>query len=138
MIYTILIIVGALGILGTLWTSHPKLYAEETPSGDAWYVLHPENFESGITHRARALLRSAVKWLLIRLIQLYRRISEKVTVKETLKKKIREFLYEHSNDTVRKPSEFWNKVRKPKAHAKAHKTAPHAHAEQPAEPTDSL
>ena len=132
MIYTILIVIGALGILGTLWISHPKLYAPETPEGDAWYVLHPENFESGITYRARMILRSIVKWLLIKLIEAYRKISERVTVKETLKKKVREFLYEHSHDTVRRPSEFWSKVRKPKT-AKDHRHAPKA-----VEPTDSM
>lgn len=112
MISIILIVIGILGIGVTLWMSHPKLYHDAVPEGDPWYVLHPENFESGLIQSARNWLRSLIKILLIAMIGIYRKLSEKITVKQVLKKKIRGFLYEHANQGVRNPSEFWNKVRK--------------------------
>lgn len=112
MIYIILIVLGLLGISTTLWISHPRWSHPTPPSGDAWYILHPENFESGVIQYFRSLLRTSIKWLLIWMIHWYRKLSEKVTVKQVLKKKIRGFLYEHSHDSNRNPSEFWNKVRK--------------------------
>ena len=125
MIYSLLIIVGLLGILGTLWISHPRLHSAEQPSGDPWYVLHPENFESGVIEQLRTLTRAVIKWILIWMISIYRKLSEQITVKEVLKKKIRGFLYEHTHDSIRHPSEFWNKVKKqPKGKPRASKPLP--------------
>lgn len=112
MIFAILIGVGFIGIALTLWVSHPKMYYERPLSEEPWYVLHPENFESGLIEELRRWFRELLKWVLIRMIALYRALSEKVTVKQMLKKRIRAFLYEHRNGEERNPSPFWNKVRK--------------------------
>lgn len=136
MIYIILIVLGLVGISTTLWISHPKWSHTHTPSGDAWYILHPENFESGVIQYARSLLRAWIKWLLIWMIHWYRRLSEKVTVKQVLKKKIRGFLYEHTHDSIRHPSEFWNKVRK--SEKKPRPLQDHAPTEKPVEIDDAL
>lgn len=112
MIFIILITVGLLGIIGTLWLSHPSFYHREQPSTEPWYVLHPENFESGLVEEIRKLIRNLLKWVLIRMIALYKALSERITVKQVLKKRIRAFLYEHRTGDDRKPSDFWNKVRK--------------------------
>lgn len=115
MIFAILIGVGLIGISLTLWVSHPKLYSAEPLTQEPWYILHPENFESGLIEEMRKVFRNLLKWILIHLIALYRQISEKVTVKQVLKKRIRAFLYEHRNGDERNPSEFWHKVRKDSA-----------------------
>lgn len=112
MIFAILIAVGLLGVALTLWVTHPKVYSDLSPTGEPWYVLHPENFESGIIEEFRKLFKNILKWILIRLIGLYRNLSEKITVKQMLKKRIRAFLYEHRQHNERNPSEFWHKVRK--------------------------
>jgi hypothetical protein len=106
------------GISTTLWMSHSRFAHTKTPQGDPWYVLHPENFESGVIQYMQALARTWLKWFLIWTIHFYRKLSEKVTVKQVLKKKIRGFLYEHTHDTIRHPSEFWNKVRTTTARSK--------------------
>ncbi len=112
MIFAILIAVGLVGVLFTLWINHPRVYTPLPPTGEPWFVLHPENFESGIIEELRKLFRNMLKWILIRLIALYRDLSEKITVKQMLKKRIRAFLYEHRQHNERNPSEFWHKVRK--------------------------
>ena len=137
MIYCILIVVGALGIAGTLWTSHPRFQMQDVPEGDAWYVLHPENFESGIVQRIRAIARGILKVTLIWMIAAYRKLSERITVKQTLKRKIRGFLYEHSNDGARHPSEFWNKVRStPGTKPRKPRHVPHAEPPTSTTPDD--
>lgn len=112
MIFAILIGVGLIGIGLTLWVSHPEIHSAEPPTKEPWFILHPENFESGPIEEFRKFFRKILKWILVRLITLYRRVSEKVTVKQVLKKRIRAFLYEHRSEDERNPSEFWHKVRK--------------------------
>lgn len=114
MIYIILAVVGSIGIALTLWLDHPRLRAVDTYEGDPWYVFHPENFESGVIQYARSIIRFWLKRMLIALIALYRIVSQKITIQQTVKKSIRAFLYEHTHDGIRKPSEFWEKVRKAK------------------------
>jgi hypothetical protein len=138
MFYTILIIIGALGIIGTLWINHPKLHDLELSEEDPWYVLHPENFESGITYRIRMMVRAFLKWLLIKMIYAYRKISEQITVKETLKKKVRNFLYEHAQEGVRRPSPFWNKVRHPSSHENQKKIPLEKSTDKPLESDDLI
>jgi hypothetical protein len=48
---------------------------------------------------------------LIWLIAIYREISKEITIKQTLKKRVRTFLYEHTPEGVRHPSDFWHRVR---------------------------
>ena len=112
MIFIILIIVGILGMAGTVYLSSG--IAEETAGNAPWYVLHPENFQSGLTKSVRIWMRNMLRKALIFLIRQYRKASEKIRVKETLKQKIRSFLYEHEPGGIRHPSEFWGKVRHPK------------------------
>ena len=138
MLYIILIIIGTAGALTTLWLSHPKIALRETPTGDPWYILHPENFESGVIQHIRSIARTALKWILIWLIAAYRKLSEKITVKQVLKKKIRGFLYEHSHDSIRHPSEFLNKIRHPSKPRK-HRIKPTPSAsEEKVEMNDSI
>ncbi|NDF13638.1 MAG: hypothetical protein EB060_12600 [Proteobacteria bacterium] len=61
MIYIILVIVGVIGVSVTLWMSHPRLQLDHVPHGDPWYVLHPENFESGFIQYGRSVLRFWIK-----------------------------------------------------------------------------
>lgn len=113
MIFIICIAIGIVGILGTLWLSSGSLrYLEnQVPKGSEWYSIHPENLESRLGFKIQEQLRNLMKLLLIWLIAVYRRISKEVTIKQTVKKKVREFLYDHSPNGVRHPSEFWNRVK---------------------------
>lgn len=112
MIFIILVIVGSMGVLGTLYLSSGIPSQDQAVS--PWYTLHPENFQTGLTQAVRIWIKNLLKVALIWMIRKYRTISEKVTVKQVLKQKVRKFLYEHEPGTVRHPSEFWNKVRKQK------------------------
>lgn len=138
MLYIILIIIGTVGALTTLWLSHPKIALRETPAGDPWYILHPENFESGVIQHIRKTARAILKLVLIWMIAAYRKLSEKITVKQVLKKKIRGFLYEHSHDSARQPSEFWNKVRHPVKTRKHHIKPTPSPSEEKVEMNDSI
>lgn len=116
MIFTILIILGIIGITGTLWMSSASLrYAENPiPRGDEWWNITPEGIESSLGNRLRESSKNLIKKVLIWLIGIYRNISKKVTVKQTIKKKVREFLYEHTPDGERHPSDFWSRVKTPR------------------------
>ncbi len=113
MIFIILIVLGLAGILGTLWFSYGSLrYIEyPVPKGSEWFALSPETFESGFALRARKAIRGLIKLLLIWLIHLYRSVSKEIRVKQVVKQKVREFLYDHTPEGVRHPSEFWSHVK---------------------------
>jgi hypothetical protein len=113
MIFIICIVVGIIGIFGILWISSGSLrYLEnQPPKGSEWYVIHPENLESHLGRKLQEYARSLLKFALIWLIQAYRKISKEITIKQVVKKKVRAFLYDHTPDGVRHPSEFWSRVR---------------------------
>ena len=114
MIFIVLVIVGIIGMIGTIWLSSASLRYAENPiePGSEWFSLSPETIEQTISAKFRQEFRAFLKIVLIWLIAIYRKLSEKITIKQTVKKHVRGFLYDHSADGVRHPSEFWNKVRK--------------------------
>ncbi len=137
MIFIILIVLGLLGMGITLYVSNGAVLAKEygTEGQEPWYVLHPENFESGLSSQVRTLTRKILKVMLLWMIEQYRKLSEKITVKQVVKARIRNFLYEHDKNAPRQPSEFWTKVRHPKKSSTAkRKHATAASHEAPAEP----
>jgi hypothetical protein len=108
----ILIILGGLGIAGTIWLSkgyRSKQFA--VPKGSEWFSISPEVLESELSMRIQEKFRRFLKIILIWMIALYRRLSKEITVKQVLKKKVREFLYDHTPEGVRHPSDFWHRVR---------------------------
>lgn len=108
----ILIILGGLGIIGTIWLSKGYQSKESIiPKGSEWFSISPEVLESELSMRIQEKFRKFLKVVLIWMIALYRRVSKEVTVKQVLKKKVREFLYDHTPEGVRHPSDFWHKVR---------------------------
>lgn len=109
MAFIILIIVGAAGMAGTLYLSSG--ISREPAGSEPWYALHPENLESGLTRSVRTWIRGLLRTALIWMIRRYRQWSEKITVKQVLKQRVRQFLYEHEPGGSRHPSEFWNKVK---------------------------
>lgn len=114
MIFVILIVLGIVGMVLTIWISSASLRYIENPAvahGDEWFITSPEKIESAITLQIQKGFRNLVKVILIWLLAVYRDMSQKVTVKQTLKKKIRAFLYDHTPHGVRHPSEFWHLVR---------------------------
>ncbi len=113
MIFIICIVVGIIGIVGILWISSASIRYLENPiaHGTEWFQFHPEYFQSGITSYFQKHARYFLKKILIWLIAVYRKLAQKITVKQMVKKKIREFLYDHSTEGKKHPSEFWNKVR---------------------------
>ncbi len=107
-----LIILGSLGVLGTIWLSSGFKSKTTTISrGSEWFSISPEVLESKLSVRFQEKLRAFLKIVLIWMIALYRRLSKEITVKQVLKKKVRAFLYDHTPEGVRHPSEFWHKVR---------------------------
>ncbi len=107
-----LIVLGGLGIIGTIWISSGNYKSRDPiPRGSEWFSVSPEILESGLSIRIQEKFRAFLKILLIWMIALYRRVSKEVTVKQVLKKKIRAFLYDHTPEGVRHPSEFWHRVR---------------------------
>lgn len=113
MIFIICIVIGIIGLVGTLWVSSGSLrYLEnQVAKGSEWYRIHPEHLGSHLGAKFEEYVRHLLKLLLIWLIQIYRRISKEVTIKQVVKKKVREFLSDHTPGTTRHPSEFWNRVR---------------------------
>ncbi len=113
MIFIICIVVGIIGVFGILWISSGSLnYLEnQVPKGSEWYSIHPEHLESRFGWKVQEYTRNILKIFLIWLIAIYRRISKEVTIKQVVKKKVREFLYDHTPNGVRHPSEFWHRVR---------------------------
>ncbi len=108
-----LIILGSLGIFGTIWISSASIKSRETtiPRGTEWFSISPEVVESELSMRIQEKFKNFLKIILIWMIALYRKVSREVTVKKVLKKKVREFLYDHTPEGVRHPSEFWHRVR---------------------------
>lgn len=108
----VLMVLGSLGVIGTIWISG-SFKSRETviPRGSEWFSISPEIFESEVSMKIQDKFRGLLKVILIWMIALYRRVSKEVTVKKVLKKKVREFLYDHTPEGVRHPSEFWNRVR---------------------------
>ena len=115
MIFIILIVIGVLGMIGTLSVSSGSLRYKEHPvaKGSEWFSVNPEVLESRLGAKIREETRGLIKIILIWLIKQYRDLSQKITVKQTVKKKIRAFLYDHDPDGKLNPSEFWNQVRHP-------------------------
>jgi len=115
MVFIILIVLGIIGLIGTLWFSAGSLRYVENPvaQGSEWYSVSPDVLESKLGLKIREELRKVLKVVLIWLIKIYRDMSQKITLKETVKKQVRAFLYEHKPDGERNPSEFWDRVRHP-------------------------
>ena len=113
MIFIVLIALGIVGTIGTIWLSSASLrYLENPiPSGNEWFSVSPEKMESMIGMKIRQESRKVLKIVLIWLIGIYRKISQKITLKQTVKKHVRGILYDHAPEGVRHPSEFWNQVK---------------------------
>jgi len=109
----ILIGVGIIGILGTIWLTQARVRSVEFPihKDHEWFRISPEKIEAVIGTRIREHVRAFLKIILIWMLRIYRRVSGKITIKKVLKQKVREFLYEHTPTSIRHPSEFWHKVR---------------------------
>ncbi len=107
-----LVILGGLGIIGTIWISSENYKSRDPiPKGSEWFSVSPEILESELSMRIQEKFRGFLKIVLIWMIALYRRVSKEVTVKQVLKKKVRAFLYDHTPEGVRHPSDFWHRVR---------------------------
>ena len=113
----ILMVLGALGVVGIVWISG-SFKSRETiiPRGSEWFSISPVILESELSMHIREKFRNFLKVILVWMIALYRRISKEITVKQVLKKQIRSFLYDHTPEGVRHPSEFWHRVKHPKKH----------------------
>lgn len=112
--FIVLIVIGLAGTAGTVWFARGGLRFAEYPvpaRGQEWFALSPELVESAFTMRARQAARNLLKRLLIWLIRIYREISRRITVKQAVKRKVREFLYDHTPEGVRHPSEFWSRAK---------------------------
>jgi hypothetical protein len=134
----VLIVLGGIGIVGTIWISSASFKSKETtiPRGSEWFSVSPDVLESELSLKAREGFRGALKVLLIWMISLYRRVSKEVTVKQVLKKKVRAFLYDHTPEGVRHPSEFWSRVRHHEKKPRRTKTV-HTELETPTEIVDT-
>lgn len=106
-------IIGIVGITGTLWISSGIIRSQEFPitPGSEWFRFNPEHFQLGFRSYFQNHFRSILKRVLILLIALYRKIAQKITLKQVIKKRVREFLYEHNQHHEGSPSDFWSKVR---------------------------
>lgn len=115
MIFIIIIIVGIIGMTGTLWLSGARLRYQEKniPHGQEWFVIAPDKIESAITAQVRKGFRNLLKVILVWLLGWYRHLAKKITVKQLVKQRVRSFLYDHTPDGVRHPSEFWHRVKHP-------------------------
>jgi hypothetical protein len=108
----ILMVLGALGVIGITWISGSFKSRETTiPRGSEWFSISPDVLESELSMHIRERFRNLLKVILVRMIALYRRVSKEITVKQLLKKQVRAFLYDHTPEGVRHPSEFWHRVR---------------------------
>ena len=108
----VLVIIGAIGVIGTIWVSASFKARETTiPKGSEWFSISPEIVESEISMRLREKFRNLLKQILIWMIAWYRKVSKEITIKQALKKQVRTFLYDHTPEGVRHPSEFWHRVR---------------------------
>lgn len=116
MIFIIFIVLGSIGIGSTLYLSSGKILAAEygDHASNPWYAFHPENFESGLILYIRKWLRALLKTILFWLIIQYRTLTERITIKDQVKKRVRKFLYDHDQNSVHHPSDFWNRVRNSK------------------------
>lgn len=99
-------------MIGSVWLSNGfKSRTTTIPRGSEWFSISPDILESELSARIQEKFRKVLKTLLIWMIALYRKISKEITVKQALKKQVRTFLYDHTPEGVRHPSEFWHKVR---------------------------
>lgn len=114
MIFIILIAIGIIGIAGLLWLSEGNLRTAESPvaPGREWYAIPSDVFETSLAVAIKKRFRLLIKDLLLFLIKVYRRISREIRIKEMVKAKVREFLYEHDRSLTRGPSEFISSVKK--------------------------
>ena len=113
MIFIICIVLGVLGIFGTMWIASADVRSIEytIPHGKEWFSLAPETDDSAVKNIIRTKIRAVLKVVLIWLIAVYRDLSKKITVKQAVKQKVREFLYEHDRTSVHIPSDFITKVK---------------------------
>lgn len=111
MIFVILIIIGFIGIVGTLWLSSAKARTTEgSITGPAWYSLSPGQIESAASAAVQSRFRELLRILLHWMIGQYRNVSKKITVKQEVKKRVRAFLYEHREGGARNPSAMWGQL----------------------------
>lgn len=109
---SILIVFGGIGMASTLWlSSKVARHKQPVPRGHEWFSISPDLLESELATTIQNLLKGILKTILVWTIALYRKISREITIKQVLKKKIRTFLYDHTSEGVRHPSEFLNRVR---------------------------
>lgn len=113
MIFVILVVAGAVGIIGTLWISSGSLrYAEnQIARGNEWFIITPEKIESVVTNAARSKFREILKIILKWAIKKYRETTRDVQIRQEIKKRVRAFLYDHHVDGSHKqPSAVWKQL----------------------------
>lgn len=113
MVFIIGIVIGILG-LGTLLfvASASRRHRTNPPiaQGDEWFSHNITRLESHIQQSFEKGFRIVVKNILLWMVDLYRSLARKITVKELAKKKIRQFLSDQNTSEHRTPSAFWKKV----------------------------
>ena len=108
----IFIVIGGIGIAGTLWLSSSRIRSRgiTISKGSEWFTISPDVLEAELSMSLREKFRMMLKIVLIWMIALYRKLAREITVKQILKKKVRAFLYDHTPEGIRHPSEFWHRV----------------------------
>ncbi len=113
MVFIILIVIGIIGIASTLWLSNARLRAAEFPvePGHEWFSVPTDVFETSLVIAIKKRLRSMLKIILIWLLNLYRKISREIKIKQVVKQKVRAFLSDHDHNHPHTPSEFLKTVK---------------------------
>jgi len=113
MVFIILIVIGIIGIASTLWLSNARLRAAEFPvePGHEWFSVPTDVFETSLVIAIKKRLRSMLKIILIWLLNLYRKISREIKIKQVVKQKVRAFLSDHDHNHPHTPSEFIKTVK---------------------------
>ena len=113
MVFAILIVIGIIGIAGTLWLTDARVRAAEFPvaPGHEWFSVPEDVFETSLAIALRKRFRSLLKTILIWMLAKYRKISREITIKQVVKQKVRAFLSDHDHNHPHAPSEFLKTVK---------------------------
>lgn len=113
MVFAILVVIGIIGIKGTLWLSNARLRNAEFPnqSGQEWFTIPTDVFETSLGIAIKKQFRNVLKIILIWLLNQYRKISREITIKQVVKQKVRAFLSDHDHTHQHTPSEFLKTVK---------------------------
>ncbi|MDB4983913.1 MAG: hypothetical protein JWM20_92 [Patescibacteria group bacterium] len=114
MVFAILIVIGIIGIVGTLWLSGARVRATEFPvePGHEWFAVPEDVFETSLAIAVKKRFRSMLKVILLWSLEHYRRVSREITIKQVVKAKVRKFLTDHDHLHPHAPSEFLKTVKR--------------------------